>query len=127
MRRSSKEVSFRPIASELWEEKNQSPQRKWQALQANSRFSIPDLTERLVEELDGFVDVGLGRVQHGGEAQGVAVQAALANEQTVLARALHHLRGRFGGGLFRLAVFYQFERLHQSHTAHVANERVLCL
>src|SRR5467141_3064099 len=100
MRRSYKEVSFRPIASELRVEKNQSPQRKWQALQANSRFSTPDLTERLVEELDGFVDVGLGRVQHGGEAEGVAVEAAFADEQAILARALHHLGGGFGGGLF---------------------------
>jgi len=41
----------------------------------------PDLTERLVEELDGFIDVGLGRIQHGSEPQRVAVEAAFADEQ----------------------------------------------
>src|SRR5947207_11932876 len=84
---------------------SKSSKKKWPALRADSRFSIPNLTEGLVEELDGFVDVGLGRVQHGGEAQGIAVEAALANEQAVLARALHHLRCSFGSRLLRLGSF----------------------
>src|SRR5260370_42162085 len=127
MPRIYKAASFRSTVIELEEVKCRSPQKEWQALRTNFRFSIPNLAKRSVEELDGFVDVGLGRVQHGGEAKGVAVQAAFANEQAVLASALHHLRGSFGSGLFRLAVFHQFERLHQSHASHVADERMLRL
>src|SRR5579864_2082551 len=89
--------------------------------------SVPDLGEGSVEEADGFVDVGLGRVEHGGEAEGVAVETAFADEQTVLAGALHDLRGGFGSRLFGLAIFHQFERLHQAHAAYVADERMLLL
>src|SRR6266436_989677 len=88
---------------------------------------IPNFIERLVEELDGFVDVGLGGVQHGGEAESVTVKAAFADEQTVLPGALHHLRRGFGSGLLSLAVFHQLERLHQPHSAHVADEKVFLL
>jgi len=88
---------------------------------------MTDLAEGFVEELDGFVDVGLGGVEHGGHAQGVAVEAAFADEQAVLAGALHDLGGGFGSGLFRFAVLHEFERLHQAHAANVADERILGL
>ena len=86
-----------------------------------------NLGEGFVEEFDGDVDVGFGGVEHGGEAERVAVKAAFANEKTVLAGALHDLGGGFGSGLFGFAVFDEFQSLHQAHTADVADERVLLL
>src|SRR5258708_8250918 len=109
------------------EAKRKLPIKIGSARPANFYFSILDLTEGLIEELDGFVDVRLGGVQHGSHADGVSVEAALADEQSILARALHHLGGGFGSWLFGLAVFDQFERLHQSHAAHVADKRMLGL
>src|SRR5689334_5271177 len=109
------------------EAKHKSPKQVQQALKPNSRFSIPDLAEGAVEQLDGFVHIRLGGIQHGREAESIAVEAAFADEQAILARALHHLCGGFGGGFFRLAVLHEFERLHESHAANVANERILRL
>src|SRR5260370_34455619 len=109
------------------EAKHKLPIKIGSARPATFYFSILDLIEGLIEELDGFIDVGLGGVQHGSHADGVSVEAALADEQAILARALHHLGGGFGSWLFGLAVFDQFERLHQSHAADVTDERMLGL
>ena len=50
--------------------------------------------------------------------------AALADQQPVAARGFHHLRGGARGGRFGLAILHQFERLHQSHAAHIADDGV---
>src|SRR5579859_552946 len=83
--------------------------------------------ERLVEEADGFVDVGLGGVEHGGEAKDVAHEAAFADEKPVVAGAFHDLRGLRRGRLFGLSVFDEFESLHQAHAADVADKRIFLL
>src|SRR6266851_854977 len=122
MPRISRAVFFRSTAFEPGGAVRTESKKELQTVARRPSSLILNLTERLVEELDGFVDVGLGGVQHGGEAESVTVKAAFADEQAVLPGALHHLRGGFGGGLLSLAVFHQLERLHQPHSAHVANE-----
>src|SRR5579863_80979 len=86
-----------------------------------------DLGEGLVEELDGDVDVGFGGVEHGGEAESVAVKAAFADEETMLTGAFHDLRGGFGSRLLGFAVFDELESLHEAHAANVADELMLLL
>src|SRR5579863_2289486 len=44
-----------------------------------------NFAEGFVEDADGFVDVGFGGVEHGGEADDVAGKAAFADEQAVVA------------------------------------------
>jgi len=62
-----------------------------------------------------------------GAMRWFSVEAALPIEQAILARALHQLGGGFGSWFFGLAVFDQFERLHQSMPPDVADHRVLGL
>src|SRR5208282_4622050 len=52
-----------------------------------------NFTERFVEQADGFVDVGFGGVEHGGEAEDIAHEAAFADEEAIVAGALHDLGG----------------------------------
>src|SRR3989441_2195460 len=52
----------------------------------------PDFGERFIEQAGGFIHVGLGDIEHGGEANDVAVEAALADQQAVVAGALHQLQ-----------------------------------
>src|SRR6266446_1019453 len=89
--------------------------------------SVFQFVEGFVEELNGIVDVGFGSVEHGGEAKDVAIEAALADEEAVVAGALHNLCGGFGRGLFGLAVFDEFEGLHEAHAADFADQRVFLL
>jgi len=85
----------------------------------NSLTSLKDLSR----ELDASSDVGLGRIQHGREAQGVR-RGRPCHEQAVLGRA-PSLAWCFRERFFGLAVFHQFEPRHQPHAAHVADERYL--
>src|SRR5713101_1455323 len=56
--------------------------------QVPGRDSVLYFAEGFVEQPDGFVDVGLRRIEHRRKAEDVAVESTLANEQAVLAGAL---------------------------------------
>src|SRR5216683_974463 len=110
MPRISRAVFFRSTAFEPGGAVRTESKKESQTVARRPSSLILNLTERLVEEFDGFVDVGLGGVQHGGEAKGVAVEAAFSDEQAVLPGALHHLRRGFGSGLLGPAVFHELKR-----------------
>src|SRR5216684_8980827 len=55
--------------------------------------SVLHFAERLIQQADALVHVSFGDVEHRREPQHVAKQAAFTDEQAVVARALHHLRG----------------------------------
>jgi hypothetical protein len=59
--------------------------------------------------MDGLVHVRFADIQHGGKPDDVAVQAALADQQAVLAGAFEQLIGGLGSGLLGHAVLHQFE------------------
>src|ERR1700685_3605559 len=73
-----------------------------------------NLAEGFIEETDTLVHVGFANIHGRGHADGVAVEAAFADEQAVGACALHDLICFLRGGLFGLAIFYEFERLQQA-------------
>src|SRR2546423_13947670 len=76
--------------------------------------------KRLVEQLHGAVDLVAGDVERGRHAHDVAVETALADQETALARLLEEARDRVLGRSLRLAVLDELERLHEAHAAHVA-------
>src|ERR1700735_1171076 len=86
-----------------------------------------DLAERFIEEADAFVHVGFGDIHGRSHADGVAVEAAFADEEAVGAGTFHDLICLLRGGLFCLTVFHKFEGLHHAHTANVADERIFLL
>src|SRR5437762_3386264 len=69
--------------------------------------------------------MSLRRVQHHAGANYVAVEAALTYKHAALLCFLHDLRDRLRVWFLGFAILDQFERLHQAHTAHVANDRIL--
>src|SRR6202453_529500 len=87
----------------------------------------PDLAEGFIEETDTLVRVGFGNVHGRGHADGIAVEAAFADEQAVGAGAFHDLICFLRGRLFGFAVFHKFECLQHTHAANVADERILLL
>src|SRR5229473_6597187 len=52
--------------------------------------SVLHFAERLIQQADALVHVSFGDVEHRREPQDVAEQAAFADEQAVVAGALHH-------------------------------------
>src|SRR5437870_907381 len=74
-----------------------------------------------VEEADGLIHVGLGDIEHGREPDDIAVKAALTDQESIFAGALEQLRRRLGSGFLGGAIFDEFETLHQSFAAHVAD------
>src|SRR5579862_9663072 len=86
-----------------------------------------NLPEGHIEDAHGLIDICLADIQHGRETYDIAVQAALTNEQSVLACALEELRCCLGGRFLGLAIFYQFEAQHQALAAHVADDRIFPL
>src|SRR3984885_57845 len=89
--------------------------------------SPPDIFKRFIEQANAFIHVGLGDVHRRSHANDVAVEAALADQKAVVARAFKDLVCGFGSGLFGLAVFHQLEGLHHAHAAHIADERIFLL
>src|SRR5260370_6625448 len=62
------------------------PRKKRQS--RNAAYFFPSglhFAEGLVEAADAFVNVGAGNIEHGRETQNVAVKAALADEQAIVA------------------------------------------
>ncbi len=84
-------------------------------------------SQALIQQFDEIVHVGAADVHRRRDADHVAVQSALADQQAVLARGFHHLRGLRGGGRLGLAVLHQFDGLHEAHAADVADDLVLVL
>ncbi len=55
--------------------------------------SLGDRGKTLIEEAEGFVNVGFGNVHCGRHAQDVVVHSALADEEATLAGCFEHLDG----------------------------------
>src|SRR6266511_2558692 len=73
------------------------------------------------DRLDRLADVGFGHAQRRGQAQRVAVQPALADQQAALPAVLHHAAG---GGRVRLLgapVGHHLDADHQALAAHLSD------
>src|SRR5947209_1636085 len=81
--------------------------------------------EARVQRLDQLINRVLRRVEHDARADDVAVEAALADEDAAPLRLLEDFEDGLRVRLFGLAVFDQFNGLHESHAAHVAYTSVL--
>jgi hypothetical protein len=47
----------------------------------------PYFRKRLIEYSNGLINIRFGDIQHGGEADDIAIKAALADEQAIIAGA----------------------------------------
>ncbi len=90
-----------------------------------STFS--DKSEHFVQTVDHEIRIVDRNAHRWFDAQRVAVQAALADDEPPIAGELHHF-GRFGfGGRFGFAIRDQFDTEHQPESPHIADQLVLLL
>src|SRR5260221_5030900 len=83
--------------------------------------------ERPIEEPHSLVHIRLADIQHGRKSDDVAVQTALADQQSVLARAFKKLRSRLWGRFLCFAILHEFEPQHKTLAAYVADYRIFLL
>ena len=83
--------------------------------------------DRLVEDGEEEVGVGVGDVHWRGEADRLAPEAAFAEEEAELAGVFDGLRALFATGGFRRVVFHELDAEHETFAADVADEFVFRL
>src|SRR5512141_2682022 len=84
-----------------------------------------DSAKRVIEHLDGKICI-VGRDAHRRlDADNVAVDAALAEQDSHLAATLEQPQRLRLRRLLRSAITHELHAEHQSHSTHVANQRVI--
>src|SRR6202049_766753 len=80
-----------------------------------------------VESVGENVDVVFRGDQRRSEADDVAEEATLADQNAAPARLLEHAQDRFRCWRFRLAIFHTLDGLHEAHPADIADHFVFVL
>src|SRR6266853_5009063 len=82
-----------------------------------------DLGECALDPLAAVVDLRFADQHRRGDADYIAIQPALAEQQALSFGRFEKRRRLLGRRLLGFAVFDELDALHQAHPAHVADKR----